>query len=224
MNLAGLEDLGQTLLDNFGVGTANLTRGATIRVGVVEHAAFPAHEELAGKVITEESLNLDNGAPGPTILILPTIPNLTGQHGTATLGIVGAKDDGAIGPGVDEIGVVGVAPEASLYFFPIVSAEQPGGRFVDAVTSALEVFQPGDVLSFSIGFTNATIASGGAEWTMLRLAADLGITCCISAGNDCFNLDNTPEARRASRILRGHCGWCLYSWVSLLSIGILEPL
>ena len=200
-DMQGLWELGEFLLDA-GVGEENLTRGKGVRVGILEFAAFietaigPAapyrHEDLHGKVIPE---------PGQTILILnPSV----GHHGTATLGIVGAIDHDSNGneepdglspdqSRAQERGIVGLAPEADLYFFPIVSLEE-GGRLLGAIGSALITFDPGDVLSFSIGpFGCGTLASSQGEWLMLRLAADSGVTCVISAGNDCCSLSTAPQ-------------------------------
>jgi hypothetical protein len=216
-DLKALWDVGQILVDT-GIASANYTRGETIKVGIIEHAAFvPSavgpdapynHEDLAGKVIPEA---------GQSPLIIPGSENLNGNHGTACLGIVGAIDHDALGlpvePGtagvldpdaaaVDEVGMIGVAPDADLYFFPIVSVEQSGGRLPDAIASALEIFGPGDVLSFSIGpgscpiggACSGTLCSDPGTWLLLRLAADLGVTCCVAAGNSCCDLDQCPQA------------------------------
>lgn len=201
MDLDSLWNFAQYLHDQYGVGSENLARGKSIKVGVIEHSAFvdwqnnnnplTVHEDLRGKVIAEL---------GQTIIVGPG--NLDGHHGTACLGIIGAKDDGTKGHslealqiGGDEVGCVGVAPEADLYFFPIVSVEE-GGRLLNAIASALAIFGPGDVLSFSIGpGAGGTLATALANWTMLRLAADLGVTCCISAGNSCLNLDSIAQAQ-----------------------------
>ena len=203
-NMQGLWELAEQFLPNF-PGTENLTRGKTMKVGIIEHSAFIEtakgpdapyrHEDLHGKVIPE---------PGQTIIIIPGNVNLSGHHGTATLGIVGAidhDDDGNEVPDglspdesrAQERGIVGLAPEAELYFFPIVSLEE-GGRLLSAIASAILAFDQGDVLSFSIGPSGCgTLASSQGAWLMLRLAADAGITCCISAGNDCCNLGTAPQ-------------------------------
>ena len=170
-DLQGLWDFGEFLIDQ-GIDSENLTRGKTMRIGIIEHSAWVTHEDLENKVIPE---------PGQTIIHMEG-QIISSNHGTATLGITVAEDNG--------IGVTGIAPEAQGYFFPIVSVEE-GGRTLTAIASALLVFQQGDVLSFSFGPAGAcgTLVSTPAEWLMIRLASDLGITCCVSAGNDCCNLD-----------------------------------
>jgi hypothetical protein len=35
--------------------------------------------------------------------------------------------------------------------------------------------------------------SSESNWTIIRLASDLGITTCIAAGNSCCNLDDGPQ-------------------------------
>ncbi|MEE9296472.1 MAG: S8 family serine peptidase, partial [Phycisphaerae bacterium] len=173
-DLQGLWDFGEFLID-LGVDSENLTRGKTMRIGIIEHSAWVTHEDLDNKVIPE---------PGQTIIHFEGAL-ISSNHGTATLGITVAEDNG--------IGVTGIAPEAQGYFFPIVSLEE-GGRTLNAIASALLVFEHGDVLSFSFGPAGCgTLASGQSAWTMLRMASDLGITCCISAGNDCCNLDEDDD-------------------------------
>jgi hypothetical protein len=208
-----LWQFGAALANQQGPGTVNRARGKGIKVGVIEHSAFadwqnPAltHEDLRGKVIPE---------PGQTVIINPLNPfgDQGGNHGTATLGIVGAKDEGTPGHSLqavgftdaqgnlhvsDEVGVVGIAPDADLYFFPIVSLEE-GGRLLGAIGKALTIFGPGDVLSFSIGPTDVcnttatTLVSNPAEWTIVRLASDLGVTCCVAAGNACCDVDPSAQ-------------------------------
>ncbi len=205
LDLQALWELGDFLAGN--LGTENLTRGRTIRVGVIESTAFVEtargpdgpymHEDLHGKVIPE---------PDQTPLIIPGTDN-DGNHGTATLGIIGAIDHDAAGNPVplglspdesraEEMGMVGVAPEAELWFFPTFTVEE-GSRLINAMASAIDTFGAGDVLNFSIGPSGCgTLASGAASWIMLRTAADLGITCCLSAGNDCCDLSElaAPQA------------------------------
>lgn len=177
-DLQGLWDFGEFLID-LGVDSENLTRGKTMRIGIIEHSAWVNHEDLDNKVIPE---------PGQTIIHFEG-PLISSNHGTATLGITVAEDNG--------IGVTGIAPEAQGYFFPIVSLEE-GGRLLNAIASALLVFEHGDVLSFSIGPAGCgTLASSSSAWVMLRMASDLGITSCISAGNDCCNLDEDDAAGAA---------------------------
>lgn len=170
-------------LDSFGQG--NLARGKTIRVGVIEWGAFPEHE--AYDVIVE---------PGQTVITIDEVSEP--DHGTACLSIIGSREDG--------IGLTGIAPESELWFFPLTSAEQ-GYREPAAWASALAAFRAGDVLSCSYGpgppvgnLNNSQVA-----WTLIRLASDLGITVCIAAGNDCYNLDDAPDLGDSGGVVVGAC-------------------
>ncbi len=212
-DLQSVWNVGEILIGE-GFGTQNLTRGATIKLGIIEHAAFLpnalgpqspyAHEDLS-HVITEPEF--ENGfliIPGG----FPGAVDIDGHHGTATLGIAGARNQRGNGTPrpvgespadsmTDQLGCVGMAPDADLYFFSITTLGGEGTP--DAIVRALDptgaAFGPGDVLSFSIGPGGCgTLASDGTDWTMLRLAADAGVTCCIAAGNSCCNLDEFPQA------------------------------
>ncbi|MFO0874871.1 MAG: S8 family serine peptidase [Phycisphaerales bacterium] len=185
-DMAGLETLGQQLIDLYGVGTENLARGKGVRVGVIEHTAYVTGPKVSeGGTLWHEDLNNVIPEPGQTII---TIPGgvLNPDHGTGTLGEIVAEDNG--------FGVTGIAKDAQGYFFPIVSVEE-GGRTLNAMFSAMETFEAGDVLNFSIGpGGGGTLVSNAAEWTLVRFGTDKGITSCISAGNDCFNLDDNGQA------------------------------
>lgn len=170
-DLQGLWDFGELIEGE------NLTRGKTIRVGVLYPTAFvdpfddsKTHEDLRGRVTYPE---VDQ-----TMIFNPGSPSglLDGHVGTAVLGVIGANPDNG--------GMRGMAPDADLYFFPTVSHEE-GGRFQNAFMSALVEFDPGDVLvlPYSPRLAGATFATSQLGWTMLAIAADLGITCVIAAGD-----------------------------------------
>jgi Subtilase family len=180
----GLYGLGQEFVD-LGIGDVNGAKGLGIRVGVIEFAAYVDHEDLT--VIPE---------PGQTMILNPLITQP--DHGTACLGIIGADDDLAEGP-TQEIGVVGIAPEATKYFFPIASVEE-GNRLLSAISSAYIEFEPGDVLSYSIGPAAGcgTLASSLATRLMLQIGSESGIINCIAAGNSCCNLSADDPAAQDS--------------------------
>lgn len=202
-DLQGMWEFAELLIELGTPVRENYTRGKTIKVAVIEHTAFcnwqdnnnplSNHEELLGRVIVE---------PNQTQVINPNNPGspLSGHHGTACLGIIGARDDGMPGHSLealavdgDEVGIVGMVPEAELYFYPIVSLEE-GGRTLNAIANALTTFGPGDVMSFSIGPAGCgTLVSDAATWMMIRFASDMGVTSCIAAGNSCCNLDGVAQ-------------------------------
>lgn len=201
LDLATLELLGQILLEQYGVGEANWARGETIKVGVVEHSAYVTGPKVAeGGELWHEDLEEIIPEPNQTIITIPG-GNLSPDHGTSTLGQISAADNG--------FGVTGIARDAQGYFFPIVSVEE-GGRTLNAITAAIQTFEAGDVLNYSIGpGGGGTLVSNAGPWTLVRLGSDLGITSCISAGNDCFNLDdgNGPQfdGQDSGAIIVGAC-------------------
>jgi hypothetical protein len=183
----GLYGLGQLLFDEYGVdatGEGVLSRGKTIKVAVIEWSCYPEHEDL--DVIVE---------PGQTLIQEEfTVPD----HGTACLGIVNGQENG--------FGITGIAPDAEAYFFPITSVEE-GPRELTAWTSAFLTLGPGDVISASYGPLPPTCNINNAEEMnlMLRLGSDLGITTCVAAGNDCFNLDGAPSLEDSGAMVVGAC-------------------
>ncbi len=175
LDLPIMHAFAQQLIDDYGVGTEDLTFGKGANIGIVEHTAYLNHEDLVNKVIKE---------PGQTVVEIEQ-GVLSPNHGTATLGECVAENNG--------FGVTGIAWQAQGYFFPIVSIEE-GGRTLNAMFSAISTFQPGDVLNYSIGpGGGGTLVSQEAEWVLVRTGSDLGITSCISAGNSCVNLDDAGQ-------------------------------
>jgi hypothetical protein len=166
-------------------GLGNLTRGRGAKVAVIEWAYWPDHEDL--NVI---------GEPGQTMILIPEITQP--DHGTACLGIMNALDNG--------IGVTGMVPEAEAYFFPLTSVEE-GPREMSAWTSALETLGAGDVISASYGPGPpiGNLNNDQAMNTLFQVATDLGITVCVAAGNDCFNLDNAQDLGDSGAVVVGAC-------------------
>ncbi len=212
LDIAGMEALGQALLDEYGVGDANGARGLGIRVGVVEHSAHVTGPK-GGELWHEDLLDVIP-EPGQTIITL-TGGVLSPDHGTAVLGqIVGAHND---------IGVSGIARDAQGYFFPIVSVEE-GGRTLNAIISALELFEEGDVLNYSIGPGGiGTLVSDGATWAVVELGTQLGITSVISAGNSCGNIDPNGQfqGQDSGAIIVGACWPGVFDggWPPALGLG-----
>ncbi|MHC5022638.1 MAG: S8 family serine peptidase, partial [Planctomycetota bacterium] len=127
--------------------------------------------------------------PGQTMIVDTSI---TGpDHATACLGIIGAREDGDVSAGVPEVGCVGIAPDAELFFFPLTSLED-GPREADAFLSAYEALGPGDIISNSWG-PGGNLTTDAFSWVLLRLGTDLGILNFVAAGNGCSNLDELDE-------------------------------
>ena len=173
----GLYGLGLQLYEEFGIDAMGmgdeaplLLKGKTINVAVIEWGFYTGHEDL--DVIIE---------PGQTVFEeYWSKPN----HGTACLGIINAQDN--------DMGMIGIAPEAQAYFFPLTSVEE-GPRELTAWTSALLTLLPGDVISCSYGGDDSNLNTVESTHTLIELAADLGIIACVAAGNDCYNLDGADN-------------------------------
>lgn len=198
----GLYGLGQFVLEQLGVGDKNQARGATIKVGVIEFSALLNHEDLKdsdGKRV----VHLD---PDVSIGDLYTLNNSWLNHGTATLGEIAAVEN--------DFGMTGIAPDAEPWFFPILTFQ--GGREFTAWGNALTIFGPGDVLSASYGPAGCgTLATSPTMWALFRIASDLGITVCISAGNDCCDLGTEPQANGDSGAIIVGAGFSGPPWCRL---------
>ena len=188
----GLYGLSRQLFEEFGVGETNPpgsddfddlvynTRGKGIKIAVIEWAYFEDHEDL--NVITE---------PGQTLIMIDWItePN----HATACLGIINARDNGQ--------GVIGIAPEAQAYFFPLTSIEE-GPRESAAFINAYLTLGPGDVVSCSFG-PGVNLNNSQFSWNLLRLGSDLGITICVAAANGCDDLGDFDDLGDSGAIVVG---------------------
>ncbi len=179
---AGLYGLGRQLLEQYGIGSSNGARGRGIKVAVIEWAFYAGHEDLS---VTPEA--------GQTMITIPEITHP--DHATACLGLINAKING--------LGMNGIAPDAKAYFFPLTSVEQ-GPREFTAWTHMIQTLGPGDVVSNSYG-GGGNLATEQAMWMLIRMAADLGITCCIAAGNDCANLDDNNDFGDSGGVVVGAC-------------------
>ncbi len=198
----GLYGLGQFVFEELGVGERNQARGKTIKVGVIEFSALLNHEDLKDSD-GRRVVNLDPDVSfGDLFTLNPSWLN----HGTATLGEIAAVEN--------NFGVTGIAPDAEPWFFPIVTFQ--GGRAFTAWSNALVIFGPGDVLSASYGPRGCgTLATSPTMWTLFRTASDLGITICISAGNDCCDLGTAPQANGDSGAIIVGAGFAGSPWCRL---------
>ena len=157
------------------------------QVAVCEFSAFINHEEWC--------YDLPRDTPGvsvkPTSIIseegqtLNLLDVSNAQHGTACLGVTTAPDN--------DFGVIGIAPRAQAYFFPIESVEE-GSRAETAMSSMILDLDPGAVINHSWGPTapGSCLTAIPAYYTLIRASTDAGLVVCLSAGNDGCAL--VPEA------------------------------
>lgn len=197
LDLAGFEQAALAL-----GATTNQTRGAGITIGVIDNSAFVNHEELAGNVEVE---------PGFSPITSPVF-GVDAHHGTAVLGIMLAKDDGK--------GITGVAPDARAILFPAVVAGQ-GGRFFNAMASAVGTLEAGDVLCIPLDFPTiyidpltgvvqqlaGTVLQSAAVFALAQTANQIGISTVVAAGNECTVVQTapTPATPPTTTITVGAC-------------------
>jgi Subtilase family len=88
----------QRNLEIMQVGAAHdWSRGAGVRIAIIDTGVDASHPDLAGRIAGQQNL-VDDKARG----------NTPDRHGTAVAGVIGAVGDNAQG-------IIGVAPEADLY-------------------------------------------------------------------------------------------------------------
>lgn len=125
------------------------------------------------------------------------------RHGTRTLGILFAKEDGT--------GVTGVCPDAK----PLFSSESHGQRS-HSIIAAIRALRPGDilVLVMQTGYDSSgeklPAEANPAIHYLCRIATALGIVVVAAAGNGNRNLNRTPDgagkliwSRTAARVDSG---------------------
>jgi serine protease len=128
---------------------------------------------------------------------LPIVPMLDGDlgfgeefcedHGTATLGVIGAKDNGN--------GTTGIAPDCSICFVGVMNLIDPEVQGYEmnipgAVMTAIGALTAGDVLYFEMGANGVPADWDKPVYDRVVLATGLGITVVEPAGNGQANLDD----------------------------------
>ena len=148
----------------------------------------------------------DTGHPGLELIFDENMPyEYSADFGTAVLGVIGANwNPAAPLPGTagyppnlttrlnNNVGVLGLAPDATLIFFPLATVNAPD-REQDAWLNAIETLNPGDVICAAY----APVATNPDQpnlnyWldtaVYLQLARNKSICTVIRAGNTGINL------------------------------------
>lgn len=136
-------------------------KGTGVKVGIIDSGIDYTHPELSA-----------NYAGGWDFVNNDDDPRDDFGHGTLVAGIIGAVDDGQ--------GVVGVAPEASLYAYKILDSS--GNGTYDRVIAALDraIADGMDVINMSFGSLGDP---GQAVFDACERASAAGILLIASAGN-----------------------------------------
>lgn len=150
-------------VERIGAGYVHTTgnTGAGVKIGIIDSGIDYTHPDLSA-----------NYAGGWDFVNNDDDPRDDFGHGTLVAGIVGAVDDGQ--------GIVGVAPEASLYAYKILDSS--GGGTFDRVIAALDraIADGMDVVNMSFGSFGDP---GQAVLDACERALTAGILLVASAGN-----------------------------------------
>lgn len=121
------------------------------------------------------------------------------MHGMHVAGIVAA--DGSQEEVNNGEAIQGVAPEAQLLAMKVFSNDpNNSGAFSDDIVAAIEksVELKADVINMSLGSTAGFVDSDDPEQKAIKEAADAGVICVVSAGNESYStnpyvLDNQKD-------------------------------
>lgn len=164
-NSWGVEQIGAGLVHEMGI------TGAGVKVGIIDSGIDYTHPELSANYAGGWNLLANNDNPFDDF-----------GHGTQIAGIIGAAYNG--------IGIVGVAPEASLYAYKVYDRSGTNVGTVDLMVAALEraIVDGMHVVNMSLG---AIGDPGLALFAACSAAVQAGITIVASVGNDGMAVD--PE-------------------------------
>jgi len=190
---SGAYGLGDLWVNNNG-GT-NGAYGMDVRVAVIDYSAYLApnntHEDLEHVLVEGPATGND-----PLTLVFDETLDFrrSADHGTAVLGVIGASWGPNSAPGVSvenrlegNVGVLGMAPDAELSFFPLKSEEQ-GGRLRDPWENAMYYLEQGDIICaayipYGISDGNPNLNFDPIVNDLMGIATDLGICVVIRAGD-----------------------------------------
>jgi subtilisin len=150
-----------------------VNRGTGIRVGIIDTGISTSHPDLAVKggintINTRKSYNDDNG------------------HGSHVAGTVAALDN--------NIGVIGVAPEAELYAIKVL--DRRGVGYLSDIIEGLEwsINNGMQVVNMSLGRLGITYVNGVDIYEeAINAVYNEGITIVAAAGNDGDGIDSNHE-------------------------------
>jgi subtilisin family serine protease len=143
-----------------------LTRGAGVRVAVLDTGIEASHPDLLGAIDQVRDFTAAGRSPGSAVAA-----DRVG-HGTHTAGVIGARRN--------DRGVVGVAPECRLLIGKVLGDDGAGAD--DAVAAGIDwaVAAEADVLSLSLGSPSPSNAIAAA--VARAVAAGRFVVC--AAGNE----------------------------------------
>ncbi len=134
--------------------------GAGINVAVIDTGIDYTHPDLQ-----------DNYAGGYDFVNSDSDPMDDNKHGTHVAGIIAAEDNGS--------GVVGVAPQASLYALKVLDSS--GSGYVSSIIQALDWCCENDIQIINMSLGTSSSAVGFQE--AINRAYEKGIVIAAAAGN-----------------------------------------
>ncbi|WP_298434368.1 S8 family peptidase [Geobacter sp.] len=157
-------------------------KGAGVKVAIVDSGIDYNHPDLKDNYRGGYNFVADNADP---------YDDDSQSHGTHVAGVIAARDNGT--------GVVGVAPEASLYAVKVFGANNTGGD-MDTVVAGIEwaIDNKMDVINLSIGYSGDIYSVYPDYFQPLKDACDrayqAGIVLVAAAGNDNREIVSVPAA------------------------------
>ena len=166
--------------------------GHGVRVAVIDGGIFNSHPDLAGAIDASTSVSFvaPDPAANPAVNACRTAFNCdtgTFWHGTHVSGIIAARDN--------TIGVVGIAPEATIV--GVKALHSGSGTFAAVIEAILYASSDGhaDIINMSLGAIFAKNESGASELrNALSKAVKIASTTTlvvVAAGNNGISLDGS---------------------------------
>ncbi|MDE2082309.1 MAG: S8 family serine peptidase [Burkholderiales bacterium] len=163
--------------------------GRGVRVAVIDGGVYGAHPDLAANIDTAAARSFVPGAAG-SCQAAWNCDTGTFWHGTHVSGIIAAPANG--------IGVVGIAPEATIV--PVKALHAGSGSFASVIAAILYAATDGraDIINMSLGAVYPRREKGAAELDSalnraVNFAASQGVLVVSSAGNDALDIDHTAD-------------------------------
>ena len=166
--------------------------GLGVRVAVIDGGIFNTHPDLAGAVDAAASRSFvqPDPAASPAVNACRTAFNCdtgTFWHGTHVSGIIAARDN--------TIGVVGIAPEATIV--GVKALHNGSGTFGAVIAAILYAASDGhaDIINMSLGALFAKNEPGASELRnalskAVKIASNTTLVV-VAAGNDALGLDGS---------------------------------
>ena len=217
---SGLYGLGLRRQDE--TGFANGTHGLNVQVAVLDYSAYlqtytdtagntvgANHEDFGANIMLEGPNTTGHDAlqmifNPPDAADYPFDFPQSANHGTAQIGVISASWNQVPSPAgilpTTNIGAMGIAPNATVGFFPLVDLESlddgTGGRAETAWFNAMEWLRFGDVISagyigLDAGSDFANHAFNPSIHSLIQTATNLGIQTVIGAGDAGVDLEGT---------------------------------